>query len=66
MSSLNWFPETKRLDIVLAWINFLIENGSLGWLFGWGFCTTCHRWTFNLHDSSNQGYHCPRCCLEHL
>ena len=56
------FPEKKLLDKLLARINYILEN-HLG-LFGWGWCTTCHRWTFNLHDSSDLGYHCWDCCNE--
>jgi hypothetical protein len=28
----------------------------------WGFCLHCYKFTFNLHDSSDQSWHCPRCC----
>jgi len=27
-----------------------------------GFCLHCYRFTFNLHDSSDQSYHCYNCC----
>ena len=27
-----------------------------------GFCLHCYRFTFHLHDSSDQSYHCYNCC----
>jgi len=29
-----------------------------------GFCLHCFKFTFNLHDSSDQSYHCYNCCWE--
>jgi len=53
------FPEIKLIDKLLAKIDYWIFN-----YFGWGFCTECHKWTFNLHNSTDQGWHCYSCCKE--
>lgn len=58
------FPEKKMIHKIMGEINFILENWTKGYLFGWGFCTECNKWTFHLHDSSDQGWHCESCCNE--
>jgi len=57
----DWEYWQKRtwLSRLFYWLNV--------WIFyelSWGFCLTCYKFTFDLHDSSDQSYHCWDCCWE--
>jgi len=58
----EYWENRNILAKILTKINYIIFRIR----YGYGFCLTCYKWTFHLHDSSEQSYHCNNCCYEKL
>ena len=52
----------RLVDRLLDKINVTIEQYGSSYLSRWGICLHCYRWSFNLHDDSDIGYHWNTCC----